>query len=151
MSNKGLIAGSFDILHPGYILLFEECKRNCEYLIVALHEDPSIERPDKNKPVFSIFERSIVLRSVRYVDEIVVYRTEEELENLIFHLNPDRLFVGGDYANRIEDVTGYKTFESRLKGSAGKHIYFMNRNHNWSATAAKVRIAEHIDLGYDLE
>ena len=87
MKNKkhgnGLIAGNFDIIHPGYILLFNECKENCDYLILLLHEDPSIERPEKLKPILSLDERILILSSLKQIDEIVPYKLESDLLNLI--------------------------------------------------------------------
>lgn len=76
----GTTAGSFDLLHSGHVLMLEDCKTICDYLIVLLQTDPTVDRPTKNKPVQTLKERFIVLQSIKYVDEIVVYTTEAELE-----------------------------------------------------------------------
>ena len=75
----GFLAGSFDLIHPGYILMFEDAKKYCDHLIVALQTDPTIDRPAKNKPVQTIEERKIILSSIKYIDEILIYETEKSL------------------------------------------------------------------------
>jgi glycerol-3-phosphate cytidylyltransferase len=82
-NNIGIIAGNFDVIHPGYIFLFNECKENCDHLILFLHEDPSIERPEKLKPVLSLKERILILSSLRQIDEIIPYKSESDLLSLI--------------------------------------------------------------------
>ena len=86
---KGFIAGSFDLIHPGYIMAFVEAKKNCSHLVVALQDDPTFDRLHKNKPVNTLFERHLVLSSIKYVDEIIPYNTEEELSNLVKVVRPD--------------------------------------------------------------
>ena len=86
MNNKakiGVIAGNFDVIHPGYIHLFNECKKYCSQLIIFLHEDPSIERPEKLKPILSLSERLLILSSLQQVDKIVAYRLESDLADLL--------------------------------------------------------------------
>ena len=122
MKNKkhgnGLIAGNFDIIHPGYILLFNECKENCDHLILLLHEDPSIERPEKLKPILSLDERILILSSLKQIDEIVPYKLESDLLNLIQNMNIDIRFLGDDYINK--EFTGK---------NLNIPIHFMNRSH----------------------
>ena len=86
---KGITSGAMDLLHAGHVLMLKECKENCDYLIVALHVDPSIERSWKNKPIETLEERKIRLEGCKYVDEIVVYNTEEDLRNLLIKIKPD--------------------------------------------------------------
>lgn len=94
----GFLAGSFDLIHPGYILMFEDAKKVCDHLIVALQTDPTIDRPYKNKPVQTFEERKIVLSSIKFVDQIEKYTTEKELYTLLKTLEIDVLF----YENRWE-------------------------------------------------
>ena len=121
MIRRGIIAGCFDIIHPGYIRMFKEAKENCDVLIIALHSDPSIERPNKLKPILSIEDRFELLDSIKYIDEIHVYNTEEDLHNLIFSLKPDIRFQGDDYKGRT-DYTGYGLCPD---------VYFFNRDHGF--------------------
>ena len=78
-----MLASSFDIYHPGYTLMLKEARDHCDYLIAALHDDPKWERQDKNSPIMSLHERFLVLKSIRYIDEIAVYEKESELKNLL--------------------------------------------------------------------
>ena len=137
MKNKkhsnGIIAGNFDIIHPGYILLFNECKENCDYLILLLHEDPSIERPEKLKPILSLDERILILSSLKQIDEIVPYKLESDLLNLIQNMNIDIRFLGDDYINK--EFTGK---------NLNIPIHFMNRSHGWSTTKYKQLISDTI-------
>ena len=126
MKRTGLIAGSFDVIHPGYIELFRSAKEKCEFLIVALHSDPTIERKDKIKPILTVKEREFMLRSIRYIDSIEVYDTEKDLEILLDSLKPDIRFLGDDYKDK--DYTG--------KGMA-KDVIFLDRSHGWSTTKFK--------------
>ena len=93
---RGIVTGSFDLLHAGHINLLKKAKKKCGYLIVGLHADPSIERPHKNKPAESILERTIKLRNCKWVDEIFVYETEADLSILFKYINPDIRFLGSD-------------------------------------------------------
>ena len=80
---RGFIAGNFDIIHPGYIKTFKECKENCDHFTILLHTDPTIERPNKLKPILSVDERIEVLSSIKFIDDIKVYTYEKELFNLL--------------------------------------------------------------------
>ena len=131
--SNGIIAGNFDIIHPGYILLFNECKENCDYLILLLHEDPSIERPEKLKPILSLDERILILSSLKQIDEIVPYKLESDLLNLIQNMNIDIRFLGDDYYNK--EFTGK---------NLNIPIHFMNRSHGWSTTKYKQLISDTI-------
>ena len=95
---KGIVFGAFDLLHAGHVHLLRECKKRCDYLIVCIHADPSVERPEKNKPIESILERTIKVANCKPVNEVFVYETENDLKNLLNYCNPDVRFLGIDYA-----------------------------------------------------
>lgn len=118
---KGFLAGAFDILHPGYIAMLREAKANCDHLTVALHADPSIERPEKAKPVFSPSELEATLLSVSYVDKVIHYKTEDDLLFLLKNEPIDIRFLGDDY--RGKEHLGF-----HLKTP----IYYIERDHGWS-------------------
>ena len=127
----GFTAGAWDLLHAGHMLLFKEAKEHCTHLIVALHRDPSIERSFKNSPVLSVAERRILLEGCRYVDEIVEYDTEAELIALLTASNVDIRFLGDDY--RDKSYTGIEL---------GIPIHFVSRDHGFSSTGVRKRVAE---------
>lgn len=129
----GVIAGNFDVIHPGYIKMFKECKANCDTFIVLLHSDPSIERPEKIKPILSVKERDEMLMSIKYVDNVFVYDTEADLLHLLNILQPSVRFLGDDYKGK--NFTG-----KDLKIP----IYYLDRSHGWSTTKFKRLIAKSI-------
>ena len=137
-SNKlyksGVIAGNFDIIHPGYINMFDEMKKLCENVIILLQTDPTIERPEKLKPILSVEERKSILLSLRQIDRIETYTTESDLLELLKSIKPSVRFLGDDYIGRI-DVTG---FELNIP------IYYLNRSHGWSTTKFKKLIAQSL-------
>ncbi len=96
----GIIAGNFDVIHPGYIAMFKEMKKNCTCLIVLLHTDPSIERPQKLQPILSSKERKEILESLVYVDDVIRYTYEEQLYHLLKEGEFDVRFLGDDYVNK---------------------------------------------------
>ena len=98
---KGFVAGNFDVIHPGYIKMFKECKANCDKFTVLLHSDPSIERPDKLKPILTLDERIEVLSSIKFVDDIKSYTYETELYELIKNGGYSVRFLGDDYRNKL--------------------------------------------------
>jgi glycerol-3-phosphate cytidylyltransferase len=124
---SGIIAGNFDVIHPGYIKMFKEAASLCNEVIVALHRDPSIERPSKLKPILSIEERIETLESIKYINKIFVYDLEKDLECLIKDLKPDIRLLGEDYRNRT-DYTGF--------GLCPETHYF-DRSHGWSTAKFK--------------
>lgn len=130
----GVIAGNFDIIHPGYIKMFKECKQICQKFIILLHTDPSIERPSKLKPILSIDERKEVLDSIKYIDYVQTYTFESELEELLKGINPNIRFLGDDYKGRT-DFTGY---------DLEIPIHYLSRDHGWSTTKFKKLIAKTI-------
>lgn len=127
----GVTFGAFDLVHAGHVLMFKDAKTACDYLIVGLHEDPSIERPHKNKPVMSLEERRIILEGCKYIDEIVVYQTEDDLLNILKWRNPDIRIIGSDYIGK--DFTGK---------DAGIPIHYSNRDHGHSSTELRNRIVK---------
>ena len=129
----GFIASSFDIYHPGYALMLKECKDNCDYLVAALHDNPKSANKDKNSPVMSLHERFLVLKSIRYIDEIAPYKDEDELKNLLKFYKPDVRFLGSDY-NSLEarkKITGY------LMSS---NIHYISRFHGYSSSDIRRKI-----------
>jgi len=119
----GVIAGNFDVIHPGYIAMFNECKKNCDYLTILLHKDPSIERPEKLKPILSVEERTEMLMSLRMVDDVMPYTTESMLHHFLEELKPDVRFLGDDYIGK--PFTG---------DDIEIPIHYLNRDHGWSTT-----------------
>ena len=131
MKKTGVIAGNFDVIHPGYIHLFNECIEYCRYLIILLHEDPSIERPEKLKPILSLDERMIILSSLKQIDQIIPYKLETDLYELLSNLDIDIRFLGDDYKRK--PFTG---------DDLNIPIHFLDRSHGWSTTKFKNKIAK---------
>lgn len=129
---RGIIAGAFDLIHPGYISMFEEAKQNCTYLTVALHADPSFEN-NKLKPVHTLKERRKILSAIKYVDTITVYHTEEELSYIIFGGGYDVRFLGIDYKDK-----DYTAKESSIP------IHWIDRTHGYSTTELKRKVAKSL-------
>jgi len=131
MKNTGVIAGNFDVIHPGYIHLFNECKEFCTELIILLHEDPSIERPEKLKPILNLDERMIILSSLKQIDQIIPYKLETDLYELLSNLDIDIRFLGDEYKSK--PFTG---------DDLNIPIHFLDRSHGWSTTKFKNKIAK---------
>jgi glycerol-3-phosphate cytidylyltransferase len=129
----GVIAGNFDVIHPGYIYMFNECKKYCNYLIVLLHEDPTNERPEKLKPILSVEERLLILYSLKPVNLVMTYKTEAELYDILDEMNPDVRFLGDDYIGK--PFTG---------NDLDIPIHYLNRDHGWSTTKYKQLIADSL-------
>jgi len=110
-------------------VVFEECKKVCDYLIVGLQSDPSLDRKQKNKPVETLEEREIILKSVKYIDEIKMYNTEEELYSLLKEIKPDVRIIGEDWEGK--QYTGY---DLPIK------VYFNKRDHKWSTSYLRKRV-----------
>ena len=130
--NKGVIAGNFDVIHPGYIKTFKQCKENCDHFTILLHSDPTIERPNKLKPILSVNERTEVLSSIKYIDDIKVYTYEKELIELLKENKFSIRFLGDDYRGRY-DYTGY---------DEAQFVHYFDRSHGWSTTKYKKMIAK---------
>jgi glycerol-3-phosphate cytidylyltransferase len=132
----GFTCSTFDLLHAGHIAMLAEAKNHCDYLICGLQTDPTIDRPDtKNKPVQTIVERQITLGACRYVDEIVVYSTEQDLIDLILTLPLDVRILGVEY----EDTN----FTGRNEGAGRGMVHVFNhRDHSFSSSSLRKRVAE---------
>ena len=132
-TKTGFIASSFDIMHPGYTLMLKECKDHCNYLVAALHVSPEWEREDKNIPIMSLNERFLVLKSIRYIDEIAPYSNEDELTNLLKFYSPDIRFLGSDY-----DTPEMK---AKITGRLlCKDTHYISRFHNYSSSGIRTKI-----------
>lgn len=132
----GIVFSTFDLLHAGHIAMLAEVKNHCDYLIAGLQTDPTIDRPDtKNKPIQSIVERQITLSATRYVDEIVVYQTEKDLEDILLTLPIDVRILGIEYADK--DFTGKQICLNR-----GIEIVYNGRDHSFSSSSLRKRVAE---------
>ena len=131
---KGLTASAFDLLHAGHIQMLEEAKEQCGYLVCALQVDPTVDRPEKNKPIQSIFERYIQLRAVKYVDDIIPYTTERDLLQLIEIIHPDVRIIGEEY--RDKDFTGKQyCLDNDIS------IYYNRRQHSFSTSQLRKRVS----------
>jgi len=128
----GFTASCFDLLHAGHCLMLKDAREQCDWLVVALQSDPSIDRPEKNQPIQSLDERKIQLESLKYVDQIALYETEEDLVFLLKKIKPDVRILGTDYKNK--DFTGQEL---------NIEIFFHERNHPWSTSELRKRIKEN--------
>jgi glycerol-3-phosphate cytidylyltransferase len=132
----GITFSTFDLLHAGHIAMLAEAKNHCDYLIAALQTDPTIDRPDsKNPPVQSIVERQIQLSTNRNVDEVVVYQTEKDVEDLLLILPVDVRILGIEYADKV--FTGKEICKKR-----GIEIIYNGRDHSFSSSSLRKRVAE---------
>ena len=133
----GITFGSFDLFHAGHVFMLEEAKTVCDYLIVGLQIDPTLDRPDvKNKPVQNIVERQIQLRGCKYIDEIILYNTEQELLDILNTIKWDIRIIGEEYKSK--HFTG-KELSSSVAGS----IHFNKRKHGFSSTSLRKRVTEY--------
>ena len=127
----GFTCGAFDLFHAGHVLMLEEARSVCDYLVVGLQTDPSIDRPGKNRPVQTLEERWIQLEGCRYVDEVQVYTTEVSLRELLSRLMPDVRILGADWQGR------------RFTGDdLPIATYFNKREHKWSTTNLRYRVMQ---------
>ena len=125
----GFTCSCFDLLHAGHILMLKDAKEQCDYLIVGLQTDPTLDRPEKNKPIQSQKERYIQLEAVKYVDDIFVYDTEASLLDLLKLVKPDVRILGSDYEGK--SFTG---------DNLNIPIYYHERNHNYSSSGLRKKI-----------
>ncbi len=125
----GFTCGAFDLLHAGHVLMLKEAREQCDHLIVAVQSDPSLDRPEKNKPVQSYEERAIMVEAIRWVDEARFYDTEHDLYALLDELKPDVRIVGSDWQGK--QFTGCEL---------PIEIYFNSRDHGWSTSDLRDRI-----------
>ena len=131
--NIGFTCSTFDLLHAGHVVMLEEAKRHCDYLIVGLQTDPTIDRPEKNAPIQSIVERQIQLSAIKYVDEIVIYNTEADLEDLLLTLPINVKVMGEEYKGK--DFTGKQICKDR-----GIKLIYNGRDHSFSSTSLRKRV-----------
>lgn len=131
----GITFSTFDLLHAGHIMMLAEAKRQCDYLICGLQMDPTLDRPEKNKPTQTVVERYIQLRGCQYVDEIVPYSTEQDLEDILRSFKLDVRIVGDEYKDK--DFTGRRYCEEK-----GIDLYFNSRDHRFSSSGLRRIVAE---------
>ena len=129
----GFTCSSFDLLHAGHTLMLEEAKSQCDYLIVGLQTDPTIDRPTKNKPVQTVVERYLQLRACKYVDEIIPYATEQDLEDILSMYHITVRVLGEEY--REKEFTGKDICRKR-----GIELYFNKREHRFSTSDLRKRV-----------
>lgn len=134
----GFTCGTFDLFHAGHVIMMEECKKHCSFLMVGIQVDPSKDRSFKNRPVQSIVERQIQVGACRYVDDIIVYETESDLEDLLKTLDIDKRFVGAEYYN--QEFTGRKICLDR-----NIEIVYNMRDHSFSSSSLRERVVKAND------
>ena len=133
---KGITFGAFDLFHAGHILMLEEAKSVCDYLIVCIQSDPSLDRKEKNKPVQSVVEREIQVSACKFVDEVLIYDTEEDLLEIIKTIDWDIRIIGEEYKDK--EFTGRKHTIDKC--------YFNKRPHNFSSSELRDRVSkEHFN------
>lgn len=132
----GFTASTFDLLHAGHILMLREAKSQCDYLICGLQVDPSVDRPQKNRPVQTLVERYAQLSAVKYVDEIVCYQTEQDLEDILGLYPINVRVMGIEYKDK--DFTGREICKRR-----GISIYFNTRDHRFSSSDLRARVSQN--------
>ena len=135
----GITFSTFDLLHAGHVKMLEEAKRQCDYLIVGLQLDPSLNRPEKNSPSQTIIERYIQLKACKHVDEVVPYVSEQDLEDILRSFKLDIRIIGEEYKNK--PFTGKDYCKSK-----GIEIYYNKRDHRFSSRGLRkqVKIAEEL-------
>ena len=131
---SGIIAGSFDIIHPGYMHMFRKSKEYCDKLVIALQTDPTIERPNKIKPILSYEEREEILSGIRYIDEVIKYTTEKDLLDILKTRQYNVRILGDDYIGKY--ATGQEFSEQ---------IAYVDRGHGWSTTKYKTLICKTLN------
>ena len=135
---RGFTCSSFDLLHAGHVLMLQEAKTVCDYLIVGLQIDPTVDRPSKNDPIQGINERTIQLDAIKYVDKIVIYNTEAELLILLKSYDIDIRIIGVEYEGK--EFTGY---------DLDMEVYYNSRDHDYSTTALREQIYQREKLKHD--
>ena len=123
----GFTCGAFDLLHAGHVVMFKEAKDNCDYLIVGLQTDPSIDRRNKNQPIQSIYERYVQLKAVKYIDKVIPYDTEKSLLDLLNSTYIDIRFIGEDYTDKP------------FTGKGMHEVFYTSRKHSFSTSELRSR------------
>ena len=131
----GFTCSTFDLLHAGHIAMLREAKEHCDYLIVGIQTDPTIDRPEKNKPIQSVFERYVQLKGCSYIDEIIPYATEQDLKDILLTYTLNRRFIGEEY--RDKEFTG-----KQICVDKGIELYYNKRQHSFSTSNLRKRISE---------
>ena len=132
---KGFTASSFDLFHSGHVAMLKEARSNCDYMIVGLQTDPTLDRPEKNAPIQSVFERYVQLEGCKYIDEIIPYATEQDLLDIFLTYKIDVRFIGEEYKSK--DYTG-----KQLCLDKGIEIHYNSRQHSFSTSGLRKRISE---------
>jgi glycerol-3-phosphate cytidylyltransferase len=127
----GFTCSTFDLFHAGHIMMLKEARTQCDYLIVGMQTDPTIDRDWKNKPIQSVFERFTQLQACKYVDEVIPYATEKELIDILCSYPIDVRIIGEEYKD--QQFTGYELPMA---------VYFNTRRHSFSTTELRKRVAE---------
>ena len=135
----GITFSSFDLLHAGHVMMLKEAKKQCDYLIVGLQLDPSLDRSNKNAPSHSIIERYIQLKGSKYVDEIIPYVLEQDVQDILRSFKIDVRIIGEEYANK--EFTGRAYCEEK-----GIHLYFNKREHRFSSSGLRKEVQEKENL-----
>jgi glycerol-3-phosphate cytidylyltransferase len=140
---KGITFSSFDLIHPGHIVMLKDCKTVCDYLVVGVQSDPTIDRKlsnssyskvsgkKKNSPIQTLEERLIMIKAIKYIDEVFVYETEKDLYKWLITNTWDIRILGSDWQGK--KFTGHD-----IKGE----VYFHKRDHNWSTTSLRKRLKD---------
>ncbi len=134
---RGITFGTFDLFHAGHVLMLQEARTVCDYLIVCIQVDPSVDRPEKNKPVQSIVERQIQVTACKYVDEVIVYNTEKDVLEILKSVEWDVRILGDEY--RDKDFTGREETLDRC--------YFNRRPHEFSSSELRLRVVQESRQG----
>ena len=130
----GITFSSFDLFHAGHIKMLEEAKSRCDFLIVGLQLDPSIDRPKKNKPTQTIVERYVQVRSCKYIDEIIPYITEQDLIDILSSFKIDLRIIGEEYQDK--GFTGKEYCKKK-----GIEIYYNKREHRFSSSSLRKQVS----------
>jgi glycerol-3-phosphate cytidylyltransferase len=131
----GITFSCFDLFHAGHVAMLREAKTRCDYLIVGLQTDPTIDRPEKNRPIQTVFERYVQLQACKYIDEIIPYATEKDVEDILRTYRLDVRIIGEDYAGK--EFTGKQICVDR-----NVEIYYNSRKHSFSTSELRQRVHE---------
>jgi glycerol-3-phosphate cytidylyltransferase len=129
---RGITFGAFDLFHAGHVLMLQEAKTVCDYLVVCIQTDPSADRPDKNRPIQSIVERQIQVAACKYADEIIVYNSEEDVLEILKSVDWEVRILGDEYRNK--EFTG--------RAESLDRCYFNRRPHEFSSSELRLRVVK---------
>ena len=132
----GITFSAFDLFHSGHVAMLKEARNKCDYLMVGLQTDPTIDRPEKNKPIQSVFERYVQLEGYKYIDEIIPYATEQDLIDILLTYNINVRFIGEEY--KTKEFTG-----KQLCVDKGIELYYNKRQHSFSTSGLRKRIEQN--------